>query len=292
MSRRAGAVRRGLPTATAGIAVPLDKRFRRPDIRPGTRRLGRLVFRTALTGVLLAALGIAGVWAVARAADSPLFAVTRIDVTGNHRLSAAEVQGLVSGLRGESILRADFEVYRKRVMDSPWVAGVSLWRYLPSTVEVRVVERVPLAIARLHEQLYLVDTTGMIIDQFGPAYADLDLPIVDGLMRAPARGAALVDADRLALAARLLDALSARRDLAAHVSQIAVTDAHDAVVLLTDDAVQLHLGDERFIERLTTYFDIQPTLLERFAALEYVDLRFDDRVYVKAGGGMKKVERP
>jgi cell division septal protein FtsQ len=151
---------------------------------------------------------------------------------------------------------------------------------------------VPLAIARLHEQLYLIDTTGVIIDQFGPPYADLDLPIVDGLMRTPARGAPLVDADRLGLATRLIDALASRRDLAAHVSQIAVTDAHDAVVLLTDDAVQLHLGDERFIERLTTYFDIQPTLLERFAALEYVDLRFDDRVYVKAGGGMKKVERP
>ena len=33
--------------------------------------------------------------------------------------------------------------------------------------------------------MYLVDERGVIIDQYGPQYADLDLPIVDGLSAAP-----------------------------------------------------------------------------------------------------------
>ena len=42
-------------------------------------------------------------------------------------------------------------------------------------------ERHPLAIGRIGEELYLVDEHGAIIDEFGPRYADLDLPILDGL---------------------------------------------------------------------------------------------------------------
>ena len=37
----------------------------------------------------------------------------------------------------------------------------------PSTVEVRVTERVPTAIARQGDQLSLVDSTGQVIDAFG-----------------------------------------------------------------------------------------------------------------------------
>ena len=31
-------------------------------------------------------------------------------------------------------------------------------------------------------QLYLVDASGDVIDEFGPQYAEFDLPIVDGLV--------------------------------------------------------------------------------------------------------------
>lgn len=282
MSVRTRSDRRGLPAATAGIPAPADRRFRRRgDVRPGRhRRLGQLAWQVArrLFGVgLVAGLGF---WTASWLLGSGVLRVNRIVVRGNVWLSAAEVEAMIDGLRGDSILRVSFDEYRTRVMDSPWVAGVSLWRVLPSTVEVRVVERTPMAIARLGHMLYLVDETGVIIDEFGPQYREFDLPIVDGLVSSPAPSGPLVDADRVRLTARLLDALDARADLRQRLSQVDVSNVHDAIVLLDDDPVFLHLGEDRFVERLQSYLELGPTLKERLVSIDYVDLRFDERVYV------------
>mgnify|MGYP003694772883 CR=1 FL=1 len=81
--------------------------------------------------------------------------VRRITVHGNVRLSSGEVQAIVDGLRGSSILTADLPGYRRRLMESPWVADVALRRVLPSTVEVFVSERRPMGLCRLGSSLYL-----------------------------------------------------------------------------------------------------------------------------------------
>jgi cell division septal protein FtsQ len=60
-----------------------------------------------------------------------------------------------------------------------------------------------------------------------------------------------------------------------------VSDAHDAVVLLDGDSALLHLGDDKFLERVESYLELSPALRERVTEIDYVDLRFDPRVYVR-----------
>jgi cell division septal protein FtsQ len=43
----------------------------------------------------------------------------------------------------------------------------------------------------------------------------------------------------------------------------------------------IFLGRDRFLPRLQTYLQLAPALRQRVAAIDYVDLRFDDRIYVK-----------
>src|SRR5439155_23811672 len=157
--------------------------------------------------------------------------VRRITVHGNVRLSSGEVQAIVDGLRGSNILTADLPGYRRRLMESPWVAEVALRRVLPATVEVFVSERRPMGLCRLGSDLYLVDGQGMLIDAFGPQYAEFDLPIIDGLVRPPSSGQPTIDEQRAELAARAIDAIAPHRDLALRISQIDVRDAHDVIVL-------------------------------------------------------------
>ena len=138
-----------------------------------------------------------------------------------------------------------------------------------------------MGIARLRDDLYLVDQGGTIVDQFGPNYAEFDLPIIDGLTSAPRDGDTLIDDSRAALAARLLATLASRPDLAKRVSQVDVSDVRDAVVILKDDTALVRLGEDAFVERLQAYLELAPTLRERVEDIDYVDLRFDERVYVK-----------
>ena len=76
-------------------------------------------------------------------------------------------------------------------------------------------------------------------------------------------------------------ALAARPEMLKRVSQIDVSDLHDAVVILDDDTALLRLGDADFVARLQQYIDLQPALRERLATIDYVDLRFDERLYVR-----------
>ena len=69
------------------------------------------------------------------------------------------------------------------------------------------------------------------------------------------------------------------------VSQIDVSDAHDAVVLLDNDPALLHLGEDRFRDRLQGYLEIAEALRARIPDIDYVDLRFEQRLYVKPRGG-------
>ena len=281
MSRSAS--RRGLPAA-AGVAAPSDRRFRRSEVRPDRRRAGRLALaalKWVAPGAVLVALMA---WASNVVLTSSFLEVRRVTVAGNQRLSTGELQALVEDMRGQNIFKIDFAEYRKRVLDSPWVASVTISRVLPGTIDLRISERTPLAIARLGRQLYLVDDTGVIVDEYTAQYRDFDLPIVDGLLSTPETAGPLADADRMRLTNELLTALAGRQDLGRRVSQIDVSNAHDARVMFDDDAVWLHLGEERFVERINTYLELAPTMRERFPDMDYVDLRFDERVFIRARG--------
>jgi cell division protein FtsQ len=264
------------------VRAPAERNFRRARVKPGRRRGWRTFITWTLARRVALALAVLyaayhGVDLIAGASAMP---VRRIDVHGNARLSSGEVQAIVDDLRGTNILTVDLAAYRGRLLDSPWISDVALRRVLPGTVEVFVTERQPMGLLRLRNDLYLVDPEGVVIDQFGPRYAEFDLPIIDGLVRAPGPEPA-IDPARARLAHAVIEALAARRELAGRVSQIDVSNVSDAVVLLDNDPALLHLGDTKFLERLQSYLDLAQTLRERVPDIDYVDLRFGARVYVR-----------
>ncbi len=268
------------------IKAPAEKNFRRAKARPSGKKTVRgamrfVSWRLARWSAAMLVVGYAGYRATTLVVHASGLQVRRISVHGNVRVSSGEVQALIEGLRGSSIITADLASYRRRLMESPWVAKVAMRRVLPSTIEVFVSERTPIGLCRLGSTLYLVDAGGTLIDEFGPQYAEFDLPIVDGLVRAPASGQPTIDEQRAELAARVIDALAPRKDIARKISQIDVRDAHDAVVLLDDDPALLHLGEEKFLERLQSYVDLAPALRAQVREIDYVDLRFGERVYVR-----------
>jgi cell division septal protein FtsQ len=271
------------------VKAPSEKNFRRSKARRGPRKgsagVARMLsWRLARYSLAVLVVGYAGYRATVLVLHASALQVRRIAVHGNVRISSGEVQALVDGLRGSSILTVDLDSYKHRLMESPWVADVALRRVLPSTIEVFVSERRPMGLCRLGHTLYLIDPGGTLIDEFGPQYAEFDLPIIDGLVAAPNRGQPTIDEGRAELAARVIEALAPRKDIAARVSQIDVRDVHDAVVMLQDDTALLHVGEDKFLERLQSYVDLAPALREQVRDIDYVDLRFGARVYVRPAG--------
>ena len=258
-----------------------------PAKEPSPPRLRRLAAgarrhwaRVARGLIVAGGLSFGGWMAAAALPGAPFLAIDDVVVHGNEQLSAGEVLALMPGLRGAGILSVDLEGHRRRLSASPWLTGGVLRRRLPSTVEVFVTERRPVALARFGARLFLLDASGTVVDGYGPRFARFDFPIVDGLEE-EGEGGAAIDPERMALAVRLLADLSSRPHVLDAVSQIDVADPRNAVVLLDDDVVLLHLGAERFLPRLRLYAELAPLLREEVRDIDEVDLRFEPRVYVR-----------
>jgi len=270
------------------VAAPAaDKRFRRAHVKPGRKRRDWLDHARPIVGysVLAVAVVYCGYRASIVAAHAHVLQVERILVRGNDRLSKGEVLAVLTGLSGESLVWTDLDAWRRRLLASPWVRDAALRRSLPSTVEVVISERQPVGIGRIHGEMYLVDERGVIIDQYGPQYADLDLPIIDGLGAAPSESPTMTDDGRAGLAARVIAAIRLQPSVAQRLSQIDVSDVHNAAVILSGDPAVIHLGEDQFLQRLESYLQLAATLHERVADIDYVDLRFDDRIYVRPVAG-------
>ena len=274
----------------SAVAAQTDRRFRRAHVKPARRKrnLRALAKPLLIWTVCTAGLGYGVYRASAIVAKAQVLQIGKITVRGNERLSKGEVLAVLNGLRGESLLWTDLDRWRRRLMASPWVRDAALRRSLPSTIEVVVSERQPIGVGRINGDMYLVDERGVIIDQYGPQYADLDLPIIDGLSASPGDGASLTDEGRADLAARVIAAVKAKPSVARRLSQVDVSDLHNASVILSGDPAMIQLGEDQFLARLQTYLELAPTLRERVADIDYVDLRFDDRIYVRPTKTEKK----
>jgi cell division protein FtsQ len=279
------------------VAVSADRRFRRARVKPARRR-GRLQ-QTAIAAVKtilpVLVLLFAGLRAAEMISASSRLQIDNIAVEGTRRMSRAEVLAALNGLVGTNILAADLDAWRSRLEQAPWVREARLRRSFPSTVTVTVSEREPIGTARLKERLYLIDERGAIIDDYGPGYWDFDLPIVDGLASVPAErhaeGEPAADTPRADLAARVIHALRSKPAIGRRLSQVDVSDVHNAAVIMNGDPALIYVGDDRFLPRLEAYFGLAAALRERVPDIDYVDLRFDDRIYVRPTAGTRGRKR-
>jgi hypothetical protein len=91
--------------------------------------------------------------------------------------------------------------------------------------------------------------------------------------------------------ARVIGSLRGQPDLAKRVSQIDVADLHNAAVILAGDSAVIQLGEERFLARLQGYVELSDALHERVPEIDSVDLRFDERIYVRPARRARKGAR-
>lgn len=201
------------------------------------------------------------------------FRIASIEVKGNKFLSEGEVREMLGPAIGGNLISADLEALRSNLAASPWVGGAVVRRKLPDTLLVDVTERFPIALAET-DQLYVMDSSGELIDLLGPRTAGFDLPIIRGL------GGVSVEVrrDRARRANALLEDLG---ELSAEVSEISVDRAGDLMVVLRGDGSVLKLAEPPYRKRVLSFLALRQKLHERCPDAEYFDLRFKDRIYAK-----------
>jgi len=127
-------------------ASPDGPRFRRSPVGA-----------TALTVLVL---GL-GAWAVV---NSPVFRTKRIEIRGARHVTTADVVGAAGLPPGGNLIRLSLDGVAAGVERLPWVADAVARRDLPSTLEIRVVERTAVGWFRSSGGVVVVARDGTIVE--------------------------------------------------------------------------------------------------------------------------------
>jgi cell division protein FtsQ len=150
---------------------------------PSSRAVARRR-RLVVVLVVLLALGAAA-WGVSR---SPLLDVDHVAVSGNARVTTAEILASSGIRRGDAMVWLDPGVAARHVEALPWIGSADVRREWPGTVRIAVRERVPVAwVDAGAGRALVVDRTGrgLSLDPAAPP----GLPQLLGVKPAPVGGA-------------------------------------------------------------------------------------------------------
>jgi cell division protein FtsQ len=204
---------------------------------------GRALRRTvpALVGLfVLAAIG-GTAWASYRfVTTSPRFAITHVEVKGNHQLSDDQIVAQLSVRAGDNVFATNLDEVVQEVRENPWIASAEAHRELPHTIVIEVREHVPAAVVELGG-LYLVDGEGHPFKR-----AEIDdgagLPIITGLDRTAYVASPAATAAQIKNAMTTLERWRSVEDRPS-IGEVHV-DAHGALTLVTyEQAISIQLGD-------------------------------------------------
>lgn len=167
---RPGAARIGNPGKAAPEAAP-DNVLTFPEPKAKRRRRHLLAVIGAIT-VLSAAI-------VAAAIYSPWLALRTVTVQGNELVGAEQIQAALAPLQGKPLPQvSDADV---AALLEPLVAvkDVNVQARPPSTLQVRITERIPVALVKQGESYQLVDVEGVQLSTtLDPD--SVQLPVIDG----------------------------------------------------------------------------------------------------------------
>ncbi len=206
------------------------------------KRAGRIT-----AGLTVMCLVLGGMWTVyGELLETPYLEIKKVKIEG---LRFVSKEGLVERiLKGEekNILVFDTERARRLIEEEPFIRSASVRRILPDTLEVRVEERVPVAMVLL-DGLYLVDERGEIFKKYSVKDA-LSLPVITGLEGLDEEGlkAGIEGAMRLL---KMVEGL--KWPTPDRLSEIHVDRVEGFSLVTLDEGIRIELGRDHFEEKLT-----------------------------------------
>ena len=253
----------------------LDRRRRRRRLLRGFRRvviwLGLPVAFVTLSGPLasVAALLLA----------SSRFAIDRIEVAGQSRLSADEVVKASGLVPGQSLWTLDVRRAVAGVESLPLVRRAELVRAFPNRVTLFVEERQPFTLVSARH-LYWVDEQGVALGPESRAVS-VEAPVISGLGGEDVTAAGRMPSERLATGVALLRTLMrVQSPLLREISEVDVSRPEGPVLYMLD-GVEVRIGTEDWEGRLSRLGGVLAQLRASGQTVTSIDLRFRDQVVFK-----------
>lgn len=244
----------------------------------------------------LAVLIVLGVSAVIGSAlylflDSPVVRLhpDGVKISGEHYVDRQRLLSIFAADMGKSVLQVPLDRRLREIEEIPWVKQAVVERVLPNRVDVRIIERDPVAFLSTNTGMKLIDTDGVILKR--PTGANFSLPVVTGIgEQTPLNERA----SRVALFAEFLKQIgTVRPNAASAVSEANLSSPDDIEVTLAGTSllrgqgpVVVHFGNSDFAQRYREFLENFQAWKVRAGNVAEVDLRFNGQALVTPGSAM------
>lgn len=250
-------------------------RFLRPtDLHRLRRNQRRIQVQRVLVflrnGALAATVVAAGVWAWRQTQSDARFAVRTIEVVGAEHTPQEALDRVTQRYVGLNLFQIDIARVQQDLGGLGWVRRIDIEKKLPDTLRIKITERTPFALVRSGERLLYVDSEGVPFSELSPSVGDQDLPLIG-----EAEGA------ELARSVQLLVALKERdRELFSRISEVWPIPPRGFALFDRGFHAVVYANADDISAKYKKLYAVLSA--ENHPAIEYADLRFADRVIVKA----------
>jgi cell division protein FtsQ len=205
--------------------------------------------------------------------------VKHVMFDGNSVLSGQDLLEAAQITEADTILSVKPDVVRKRVLALPYVKDCAVSRSLPSTIVIRIVERVPVAALMVNNRVYEVDRDGMVLREV-PPLAPPNGPLVTNLpdLSAVAAGQ-MVKNPALDKALMLWDAFSAdplAKELT--LSEISAQTESMLYMYFNELPFETRWGRSDFATQVHRFDLLWREKSGKLPCIEFLDMRFDNNI--------------
>jgi cell division protein FtsQ len=238
----------------------MEKKNTKRNARTGTTRITVMV-------VGLVVLCVAG---IAFLGTKYLF-IREIHFYGNRHLTNTELLSLTGLSQKRPLFSVTTGDIYRRLKTSPWIKDALVRKDLSGNVTVYLTEAVAAAVLQMDETPCLVDNDGLRLEEIKPEPVYF-LPVVK--IDPASHKEAYHDAVELARALN-------ERKVTAHGGNIELTGTRPEDVTMKVDGVPVKIGEGDLTRKLDKLDFVMDELGKRNMSVEYIDLRFEDRIVVK-----------
>lgn len=202
------------------------------------------------------------------------FQVTRTSVLYQRDFVKRDIQALLDASKLGNLFLLDIRRLQDRIEDHRWVKEARVRKSFPSSLKIEIKEREPAAVLEVGSSYILIDEEGAFLERLA-SREDINLPLLRDSGNFQTRYQ-----EKLKLAWACLKSLT-QKDISG-LDALDLSRSGSVSVYLQDVPTRLVLGDSGFAEKLRFFQSYRERLESEHGPLEYVDLSFDGRIYIKS----------
>ncbi len=251
-----------------------SKHYRRKEGQVHTKKLHRKI-KLRFRHIFLSFVFLAGFFLVLQQVFLFAFSWDKLDIKNvyiscENQAIKNDAQDMIEDYTFGNILLFDSNNLQEIIKSFTRVKNVTIRKIFPLSLNISIEERKPFAVLR-KEFLCVIDTEGVIVSQLKTHNLPLPLLFDENNFKDYYK-------EKIELARECLEKMTPKERQ--NIEILDLSENLNIKVKTRDSFTWLILGNSRFEEKYRRFF-AEKAYLERYGDLEYVDLRFQDRFFIK-----------